>query len=181
MERDEFSQFGEDELYPVSELAYTDRIKAIVLFNKNDNVRERCRCFLRLQVDLDEGGSLQMNKEVRYVNNDAMISIPELVNIFYDLVQDAKGIVDAIIKGNYTAEEGLVGEIPTEIDASISKALGNFNKYKLESFIIELYSNTLIYNKGTDTLQRRKYEKNIQGAMDALAYQNRGNSSSDFM
>ena len=62
-----------------------------------------------------------------------------------------------------------------EVRKEIKKSIGNITEYKLQPFIIKLYT-ILTSFKGTDTLQKRKYKKMIEHQEAAILYnQEKGN------
>lgn len=140
-------------------------------FSKEMNLRELIDCELCLRVVLNEELSISRGLPLRYVFKDKMISfeelmdkIKELINI---LIQEIRAINSGInLTPNFYINIPGIDNTDIEIRREIIKTLENINEYKLQSNVIEIYTILTSY-KGTDQLQKKKFEKMIEAIQDA--------------
>jgi hypothetical protein len=168
------------DLFIVEEIFIAPKISISLLFEKNMNYRELIECYIRIKVQLEESKSFKIIKKLRYVYNDKIISFDNLMIFINQLLKEVTDTLDAIDSGInlspdfYLKYPGLDNS-DIEIRKDIKKSIGNITEYKLQPYIIKLYT-ILTSFKGTDTLQQRKYKKMIENQEAAILYQDmRGN------
>lgn len=168
------------DLFIVEEIFIAPKISISLLFEKNMNYRELIECYIRIKVQLEESKSFKIIKKLRYVYNDKIISFDNLMIFINQLLKEVTDTLDAIDSGiNLSPDFYLkypdLDNSDIEIRKDIKKSIGNITEYKLQPYIIKLYT-ILTSFKGTDTLQQRKYKKMIENQEAAILYQDmRGN------
>ena len=137
-----------------------------VLMPKDMNLREQVDCTLRILVYIDEKHTLKELKALRYINQDRLITLPELKDVVKDMLRIIKEKIKAIASGINLLPEFYL-EVP-DIDnqniivkGSILRGLEAIDEYSLEASLISIYT-TLTSYKGTDTLQQRKFKRMIE-------------------
>ena len=165
------------ELFIVEQINIAPKISLKLLFEKNMNFRELIECYIQAQVQLDDTRVFKITKKLRYVYNDKIISFDNLMIFINQLLKEITDTLDAIDSGInlspdfYLKYPGL-DNTDIEVRKDIKKSIENFTEYKLQPYIIKLYT-ILTSFKGTDTLQQRKYKKMIENQEAAILYQER--------
>lgn len=137
-----------------------------VLMPKDMNLREQVDCTLRILVYIDEKHTLKELKALRYINQDRLITLPELKDVVKDMLRIVKEKIKAIASGINLLPEFYI-EIPgidnedIYVKGSILRGLEAIDEYSLEANLISIYT-TLTSYKGTDTLQQRKFKRMIE-------------------
>ena len=137
-----------------------------VLMPKDMNLREQVDCTLRILVYIDEKHTLKELKALRYINQDRLITLPELKDIVKDMLRIIKEKIKAIASGINLLPEFYL-EVPSidnqniTVKGSILRGLEAIDEYSLEASLISIYT-TLTSYKGTDTLQQRKFKRMIE-------------------
>lgn len=138
-----------------------------LLLAKDMNLRELVECYIQVEIILDEVHKVfRKTEKLRFVIKDKIISFEALMNNVQKLLKETIKTIEAIDSGiNLTQEFYLetpgIDNTPIEIRKELKKAIANINEYKLQPYIIKLYTILTSY-KGTDTLQQRKYQKMIE-------------------
>ena len=163
------------DLFIVDTVELSDTIKIHLMFEKDMNLTELVECYIQIEINLDSEHTFKDTQKIRYVYKDKLIGFDKLLTQIMQQIEKITKILDAIDSGlNLSSKIYL--EVPgldqTDISVrrSIKRSLGNFNEYKLQPYIIKLYTILTSY-KGTDTLQQRKFKKMIEAQEDALMYQ----------
>lgn len=137
-----------------------------VLMPKDMNLREQVDCTLRILVYIDEKHTLKELKALRYINQDRLITLPELKDVVKDMLRIIKEKIKAIASGINLLPEFYL-EVPSidnqniTVKGSILRGLEAIDEYSLEANLISIYT-TLTSYKGTDTLQQRKFKRMIE-------------------
>lgn len=163
------------DLFQVSHIEIEENFFINLLLEKDMNLRELIYCYLQIEVLLGSDRKFQKTKKIRFVNNDKLINFDRLMTIIQNLLKSTITIIDSLNAGiNLTKEFYLeipgLDNTPVEIRKELKKSIENITEYKLQPFIIKLYTILTSY-KGTDTLQKRKYKKMIEAQEEAMNYQ----------
>lgn len=165
------------DLFLVEQINIAPNISLNLLFEKQMNLRELVECYIQISIQLDDTRFYKKTKKLRYVYEDKIISFDRLMNFINDFLEDVINIIEAVDSGInlspdfYLKYPGL-DNTSVEIRKELKKSIGNITEYKLQPFIIKLYT-ILTSFKGTDTLQKRKYKKMIESQELAIQYQER--------
>lgn len=169
-----------NDLFIVDSISIAPKISLNLLFEKEMNFRELIECYIQIEIPLDETRVFKRTKKLRYVYEDKIISFDKLMNFINRLLREVVEILEALDSGInlspdfYLKFPGL-DNVNIEVRKEIKKSIGNITEYKLQPFIIKLYT-ILTSFKGTDTLQKRKYKKMIEHQEAAILYnQEKGN------
>ena len=137
-----------------------------LLLAKDMNLRELIECYIQIEAVLDDTREFKKTKKIRFVTKDKIINFDTLIKHVMELLKESIKIIEAIDSGvNLTQDFYL--EVPgidnssVEVRKELKKSIANINEYKLQPYIIILYTILTSY-KGTDTLQQRKYQKMIE-------------------
>lgn len=161
-------------LFIVETIKIAPKISLNLLFEKEMNLRELIECCIQVEIPLQDNTTFKRTKKLRYVYEDKIISFDKLMNFIIKLLKEVVEIIEAIDSGInlspdfYLKYPGLDNS-DIEIRKDIKKSIGNITEYKLQPFIIKLYT-ILTSFKGTDTLQKRKYKKMIEHQEAAMLY-----------
>ena len=166
------------ELFIVDTITIEENIHLNLLLEKDMNLRELCECYVQIFIDLENGKNYKKTKKIRFVIKDKIITLDRLMHETLILLQDATKVIEALNSGiNLTQEFYLetlgIDNSPIEIRKDLQKSIENINEYKLQPYIIKLYTILTSY-KGTDTLQQRKYQKMIEDQEYIIHNRNRG-------
>ena len=159
----------------VDQIFITPQISINLLFDKDMNYRELIECYIRIAVQLEKDKVLKRTKKLRYVYDDKIISFDNLMTFIIKLLKEITDILDALDSGInlspdfYLKYPGL-DNTDINIRKEIKKSIENITEYKLQPYIIKLYT-LLTSFKGSDTLQKRKYKKMIENQEAAILYQ----------
>lgn len=164
-------------LFLVETISIAPRISLNLLFEKEMNLRELIECYIQVEIPLGEDNSaFKRTKKLRYVYEDKIISFDRLMSFILKLLKEIVETIEAVDSGLNLSTIQLnlqkFSEIDIEIRKEIKRSIENINEYKLQPFIIKLYT-ILTSFKGTDTLQKRKYKRMIEHQEMAMQYQNR--------
>lgn len=165
------------ELFLVEQINIAPNISLNLLFEKQMNLRELVECHIQIEIQLDDTRFYKKTRKLRYVYEDKIISFDRLMSFINKLLEDIISTVEAIDSGInlspdfYLRYPGL-DNTSVEVRKELKKSIGNITEYKLQPFIIKLYT-ILTSFKGTDTLQKRKYKKMIESQELAIQYQER--------
>ena len=146
-----------------------------ILFDKEMNLDENIYCWFRIRSELKDKKIFQKTKKVRFVVEDKMVSIETLSQEINKLISDAIKTLEALERGlncihDFYLQTPEVDNSLIKIPIDLKEALQNINEYKLQPYIIDLYTTVLVHYKGSDTLQKRKYEKMIEAQEDAMNF-----------
>ena len=161
-------------LFIVETIEIAPKISLNLLFEKEMNLRELIECCIQIEIPLQDDTTFKRTKKLRYVYEDKIISFDKLMNFIIKLLKEVIEIMEALDSGInlspdfYLKYPGLDNS-DIEIRKEIKKSIGNITEYKLQPFIIKLYT-ILTSFKGTDTLQKRKYKKMIEHQEAAMLY-----------
>ena len=163
------------DLFLVESILIAPKISINLLFEKEMNFQELIESYIQVAIELDEERIFKRTKKLRYVYDDKIISFDNLMNFINKLLQEVIEIIQAIDSGiNLSSDFYLqfpgLDNIDIEIRKDIKKSIGNITEYKLQPYIIKLYT-ILTSFKGTDTLQKRKYKKMIEHQEAAILHQ----------
>ena len=166
------------ELFIVDTITIEENIHLNLLLEKDMNLRELCECYIQIFIDLEKGKNYKKTKKIRFVTKDKIITLDKLMHEILILLQDTSKVIEALNSGiNLTQEFYLetpgIDNSSIEIRKDLQKSIGNINEYKLQPYIIKLYTILTSY-KGTDTLQQRKYQKMIEDQEYMIHNRNRG-------
>jgi len=162
------------DLFLVETIVIAPKISLNLLFEKEMNLRELIECYIQVEIPIDETRTFKRIKKLRYVYEDKIISFDKLMDFINRLLREVIEIIEAVDSGiNLTPDFYLkfpgLDNTNIEIRKEIKKSIGNITEYKLQPFIIKLYT-ILTSFKGTDTLQKRKYKKMIEHQEAAILY-----------
>lgn len=162
------------ELFIAKTINFSSDLRLDLLFDKEMKPEENVKCWFRITANLDKGRTFSKTSELTYVVEDRMVSIPKIKEEVYNLIQETINSLDALDQGinslsSFYLETPGIDSDPVEVRKAIKKTLENITKYILEPYIIELYI-VLVHYKGTDTLQKRKFEKMIEAQQDAMTF-----------
>ena len=161
-------------LFIVETIEIAPKISLNLLFEKEMNLRELIECCIQVEIPLQDNTTFKRTKKLRYVYEDKIISFDKLMNFIIKLLKEVVEIIEALDSGInlspdfYLKYPGLDNS-DIEIRKEIKKSIGNITEYKLQPFIIKLYT-ILTSFKGTDTLQKRKYKKMVEHQEAAMLY-----------
>lgn len=167
-----------EDLFLVSSQEIQPLVKLNVYFDKNMNFRENIKCYFQLEVELADNKFYKVIEDVRYINNDNIVSPDELMKKVYQLVKKVIGIIDSLNSGANNSE-GFYVDIPgisdpnLEVRKDLKKSLLAINSFNLYPYIMQLYTEVLVNYKGTDTLQNKKFKKMVEAQTDAMIYNSR--------
>lgn len=150
-----------------------------VYFDKNQNFEEMFECKLELKIKIAEDQYVQREFNCRYVTEDKMIAIDELMKLIMKELKELIKLVESVDSGLnqlpfFTLEQQHLSSMPIDVRRDLKRALQNVTEYKLQPFIIDLYNSVLVKYKGTDTLQKRKFQKMIEAQEDAMRFYRSG-------
>ena len=162
------------DLFIIESIEYTPEVFFNLLFDKDMNLRELVEAYLQIKIKLDEHRSFIKTKKFRYVVKDKIITFDKLLNLCIELIRETIQVIKALDTGinlvsDFYLEVPGLDNTPVEIRKALKRTLENINEYKLQPYIIKLYTILTSY-KGTDTLQQRKYQKMIEDQEYAMKY-----------
>lgn len=161
-------------LFIVETIKIAPKLSLNLLFEKEMNLRELIECCIQIEIPLQDDTIFKRAKKLQYVYDDKIISFDKLMDFIIKLLKEVVEILEAIDSGInlspdfYLKYPGLDNS-NIEIRKEIKKSIGNITEYKLQPYIIKLYT-ILTSFKGTDTLQKRKYKKMIEHQELAMLY-----------
>ena len=161
-------------LFLLDTISIASGINLNILFDKEMNYRELIECYIQIEILLDDN-SFKRTKKLRYVYEDKIISFDRLMNFVTSFLKEMVETIEAIDSGiNLSPEFYLrypgLDNTSIEIRKEIKKSIGSITEYRLQPYIIKLYT-ILTSFKGTDTLQKRKYKKMIEHQEMSILYQ----------
>lgn len=169
----------EQEYFLVKTFELAPNVILGVLFHKKTPVEEMVDCKFKISTQIADGQTYEKEFDCRYVIEDNLVSIEVIGDLIYDQIQDIIKTVESIDSGSsllpfFTIDQESLSSTSIEVRKETKKALRNITKYKLQPYIIDLYHSVLILYKGTDTLQKRKFQKMIEAQEDAIQYYRSG-------
>jgi len=162
-------------LFLLEKIPLIENINLNLLFDKEMNLRELVDAYIQIEAQLNEKETYKITKKLRYVYEDKIISFDRLLNFVIKFLNEIIYQIEAIDSGlNLSPEFYLnfpgLSNVNIKIRKNLKKSIGNITEYKLQPYIIKLYTILTSY-KGTDILQKKKYQKMIEAQEDSMKYQ----------
>ena len=165
--------FIEDSKFEAGRTRIIDSTYISINYPKELNLRELTTCTLIIisQIDCE---FIKIHREVKYVYQDKLISFDLLLNEIKTLIKELIIKLKALDSGinlleDYYISQPGINNCDVEIKNSIIKALENLSDYKLQPYVMELYTVLTSY-KGSDTLQQRIFKRMIESIEDSMSY-----------
>lgn len=165
--------FIEDSKFEAGRTRITPDIYISINYPKELNLRELTSCTLIIvnQINYE---FIKIEKEIQYVYQDQIISFDQLLIEVKKLIQELIIKLRALDSGinlleDYYISQPGINNCDIEVKNSIIKALENLSDYKLQPYVMELYTILTSY-KGSDTLQQRMFKKMIENIEDTMSY-----------
>ena len=161
------------EIFLLESISITPQISINLLFDKDMNYRELIECYIEIQINLEEE-TFKRIKKLRYVFNDRIISFDRLVNFIQNFLKEITEIIEAIDSGINLSSEFYskfksLNNSNIQLRKEIKTSIEELSEYKLQPYIIKLYTLLTSY-KGTDILQKKKYQKMIESQELSMLY-----------
>ena len=138
------------------------------LLDKEMNYRELIEGDIQIRIELENVTYLKRSKRLRYVYEDRIIDFDRLMNFIKSLLKEITEVIEAIDSGFPLTFMGQpLSNVHIEIRKEVKKSIENLTEYKLQPYIIKLYT-LLTSFKGSDTLQKRKYKEMIKHQEEAM-------------
>lgn len=167
-----------EQLFIAEAIQITPNIAIEILFDKEMNYRELVECYIRIVISLKQNKKYKETKKLRYVYEDRIISFDSLMIFTTTFLKNVIHTIEAIDSGiNLTSSLYLnsinINDFDTETRKLLKKSIEEITEYKLQPYIIKLYT-VLTSFKGSDTVQKRKYKKMIEHQEESIRYNTGG-------
>lgn len=162
------------ELFVVDSIPLIENCYLNLLLEKDMNLRELFECYIQIYIKIDSDKKYQKTQKLRFVIKDKIISFDTVMRTVLNLLKETIKTIEALNSGinffsSFYLEVPGLDNTPVIIRKELKKSIENITEYKLEPYIIKLYTILTSY-KGTDTLQQRKYKKMIENQEYMMRY-----------